>query len=156
MSLTWNNLRTHKLFAFFLYFTIMILGPEFLLPSWKNMPVFEGLIKYHQDVLSSASVLNLLDEDTILGILLMNREHRKKYSAVLFGTNLLSSFHLPGVKDQRVPDRKSVTELGVELLFQNSNPVFSNKLVQLCFSRSDFWALHLTVALKTVWNDTSV
>lgn len=51
------------------------------------MPVFEGLIKYHQDVLSSASVLNILDQDTILGILLMNREHGKKYSAVLFGTN---------------------------------------------------------------------
>lgn len=86
------------------------------------MPVFEGIIKY-QDFLSSASVLNIPDQDTILGILLMNRELRKKYSAVLFGTNLLSSFRLPGVKGPWVPDRKSVTELGVELIFQNSNPV---------------------------------
>lgn len=87
------------------------------------MPLFEGFIKCHQDVLSSASVLSILDQDTILGMLLMNREHRKKYSAVLFGANILNSFHLPGVKDQRVPDRKSVTELGVKLIFQNSNPV---------------------------------
>lgn len=87
------------------------------------MPVFEGHINYHQDVLSSASVLNILDQDTTLGILLMNREHGKKYSAVLFGTNLLSSFGPPGVKDQRVPDRKSVTELGVELIFPNSSAV---------------------------------
>lgn len=87
------------------------------------MPVFEGLIRYRRDVLSSASILNILDQDTFLGILLMNRDHGKKYSAILFGTNLLSSFHLPGLKDQRVPDRKSVTDLGVELIFQNSNPV---------------------------------
>lgn len=87
------------------------------------MPVFEGLIRYRRDVLSSASILNILDQDTFLGILLMNRDHGKKYSAILFGTNLLSSFRLPGLKDQRVPDRKSVTDLGVELIFQNSNPV---------------------------------
>lgn len=88
------------------------------------MPVSEALrIRYHRDLLSSASVLNILDQDTILGILLMNREHRKKYSAVLFGSYLLSSLHLLGVRDQRVPDRKSVTELGAELVFQTSSPV---------------------------------
>lgn len=33
------------------------------------------------------------------------------------------SFRLSGVKDQQVPDRKSVTDLGVELILQNPNPV---------------------------------
>lgn len=88
------------------------------------MPVSEGLrIRYHRDLLSAASVLNILNQDTILGILLMNREHRKTYSAVLFGSNPLSSLRLRGVRDQRVPDRKSVAELGLELHFQNSNPM---------------------------------
>lgn len=92
------------------------------------MPVSEGLrIRYHRDLLSTASVLNILDQDTcrglspgrtILGILLVNREHRKTYSAVLFGSNSLSSLHLLGVRDQRVPDRKSVTELDLELFFK--------------------------------------
>lgn len=93
------------------------------------MPVSEGLrIRYHRKpiLLSSASVLNILDQHTILGILLMNREHRKKYSALLYGSNLLSSLHLPGVRDQRVPDRMYVTELGVELTFQNSSPVLKH------------------------------
>lgn len=88
------------------------------------MPVSEGLrIRYHRDLLSTASVRNILDQDTILGILLMNREHRKTYSAVLFGSNPLGSLHLPGVRDQRVPDRKSVTELDLELFSQNSSPM---------------------------------
>lgn len=89
------------------------------------MPVSEGLrIRFHRKPVlwSSASVLTILDQDTVLGIFLMNREYRKN-SAVLFGSNLLSSLHLPGVRDQRVPDRKPVTELGVELIFQNSSPV---------------------------------
>lgn len=86
------TLELTKLFAFFLYFTI-ILGPELLPPPWKYLPVSEGLrIRYHRDLLSSAPVLSILDQDTILGIFMMNREHRKKYSAVLFGSYLFEYF----------------------------------------------------------------
>ncbi|XP_037238594.1 centrosomal protein of 135 kDa isoform X7 [Falco rusticolus] len=73
----------------------------------RHMPVSEGLrIMYRRDHLPSASVLNILDQDAVLGILLINRKQRKKHSVVLFGSNFLSSLHLPRVRGQRVPDKE--------------------------------------------------
>lgn len=156
MSLTRNGLRTYKLFAFFLYFTIMLFGPEFLPPSWKHMPVFEGHINYHQDVLSSASVLNILDQDTTLGILLMSREHGKKYSGIYLEQISWVAFVFLESKTSGCQTGSLWLSWEWNSFFRTPVQCFSNKREQLCFSTRDFWTLHLTVALKTVWNDIAV
>lgn len=124
----WNSLTTHQTVAFFLYFTIMTLGPELLPASCKHLPVSEGLrVRHQRDLLSSASVPNILDQETILGMI-----SRRKCSAALLGSELLSSLHLPGVRHLWVPERQPGTELGVELMAQTCTAV---PPAQWCFSR---------------------